>query len=363
MVTAMKVANSREQCINVRTFKISAILLGILATLMFVAPVASATIIDHPDKVWVCKYVGTPGVDERLQTGTNPIVVSVNAIQHNQWDGTLPGWFSDKQDRSYVLDYQTKENTGKGNQYTGDLTCPTPAPTIVTPQSPDVTPPTCTADGTLVIPDGPTGVTYLVDPKYNGPGEYTITAVADKGYVLAEADHDWSWDLTVLPKLPVEQCQTPPPPVVPGPPNPQALISTVCGHATFTVSNLTPQTTDQSATFVTTINGKDSTQVVVKAGDTQDLGYAPTPNTGMYTIGVKSGGAVLATAQLQSNCGAGGGTPTKPPTAVENVTVAPAAAELPHTGGGNALPIALAGLVLVLMGAPFVWLASRHSRG
>lgn len=30
-------------------------------------------------KVSVCKYVGTPGVDERLQTGQNPIEVTINA--------------------------------------------------------------------------------------------------------------------------------------------------------------------------------------------------------------------------------------------------------------------------------------------
>lgn len=61
------------------------------------------------DKVWVCKYVGTPGVDERLQTGQNPISVSVNAIDHNSWDGTVPGWFSDAHDRSYVLGYDNGE--------------------------------------------------------------------------------------------------------------------------------------------------------------------------------------------------------------------------------------------------------------
>jgi hypothetical protein len=58
-------------------------------------------------KVFVCKYVGTPGTNERLQTGNNPISVSVNAIQNNQWDGTVPGWFSDAHDRSYVLAYNT----------------------------------------------------------------------------------------------------------------------------------------------------------------------------------------------------------------------------------------------------------------
>ena len=33
---------------------------------------------DNAGKVFVCKYVGTPGVNERLQTGGNPIDVSIN---------------------------------------------------------------------------------------------------------------------------------------------------------------------------------------------------------------------------------------------------------------------------------------------
>ena len=63
--------------------------------------------VETPKKVFVCKFVGTPGVDERLQTGQNPISVSVNAIQNNQWDGVVPGWFSDAHDRSFVLAYDT----------------------------------------------------------------------------------------------------------------------------------------------------------------------------------------------------------------------------------------------------------------
>src|SRR5512138_2905598 len=31
-------------------------------------------------KVVVCKYVGTPGVDERLQTGNNPITPDANSL-------------------------------------------------------------------------------------------------------------------------------------------------------------------------------------------------------------------------------------------------------------------------------------------
>ena len=54
-------------------------------------------------KVFVCKYVGKPGVDERLQTGNNPISVSVNAIKV---DPVVVGaYFADAQGRSFVLAY------------------------------------------------------------------------------------------------------------------------------------------------------------------------------------------------------------------------------------------------------------------
>ncbi|HET6601254.1 MAG TPA: DUF11 domain-containing protein, partial [Gaiella sp.] len=58
-------------------------------------------------KVFVCKYVGTPGVDERLQTGNNPISVSVNAIPV---DPVVVGaYFADAQGRSFVLAYDVSQ--------------------------------------------------------------------------------------------------------------------------------------------------------------------------------------------------------------------------------------------------------------
>jgi hypothetical protein len=88
------------------------------------APQVAARIANNgnetPKKVFVCKYVGTPGVDERPQTGQNPISVSVSAIQHNEWDGTVPGYFSDAHDRSYVLAYDT------GQTKPDVSACPTP---------------------------------------------------------------------------------------------------------------------------------------------------------------------------------------------------------------------------------------------
>jgi uncharacterized repeat protein (TIGR01451 family) len=72
-------------------------------------------------KVFVCKYVGTPGVDERLQTGNNPISVSVNAA------GPPGSWFNDAHGRSYVLAYDT------GQPEPDVSACPQSAPDDVCP--------------------------------------------------------------------------------------------------------------------------------------------------------------------------------------------------------------------------------------
>lgn len=73
-------------------------------------------------KVFVCKYVDTPGVDERLQTGQNPISVSVNAIPNYQGIGS---YFADAQGRSYVLAEDTR--TGGGQTGEPDVSeCPAP---------------------------------------------------------------------------------------------------------------------------------------------------------------------------------------------------------------------------------------------
>lgn len=63
----------------------------------------AAPAVTPPAKVYVCKYVGKPGVDERLQTGQNPIEVSVNAIPEDPV--TVGSYFADAQGRSYVLGF------------------------------------------------------------------------------------------------------------------------------------------------------------------------------------------------------------------------------------------------------------------
>jgi hypothetical protein len=58
-------------------FRLS-IVAGAIAVLAIIATASLSSA--AAEKVWVCKYVGTPGVDERLKEGKNPIEVSVNAI-------------------------------------------------------------------------------------------------------------------------------------------------------------------------------------------------------------------------------------------------------------------------------------------
>jgi hypothetical protein len=122
------------------------------------------------DNAWVCKYKGTPGVDEELKDGKNPIQVST--------DTPVGGYFNDGQGRSYVLQL--------GGPEPSVTLCPPPnAPAEVATEAPSTTPATCTADGTLVLPTT-VGVVYTPTPAYTGdPGTYDVVATpASAAYVL-----------------------------------------------------------------------------------------------------------------------------------------------------------------------------------
>ena len=74
----------------------------ILATVVtgtVLAGAAVAMAVPAP-KYFVCKYVGTPGVNESLQTGQNPISVSGNALDQPV---VIGAYFNDAQGRSYVV--------------------------------------------------------------------------------------------------------------------------------------------------------------------------------------------------------------------------------------------------------------------
>ncbi len=110
-----------------RTIGAAVLLAG--ATMSAFAAPASADPDGQSEKVFVCKYVGTPNVDERLQTGNNPIEVSVNAIPiySGQPASDLIGQeFADAQGRSIVIAVSPVRGGGQGDEPTIE-DCPAPA--------------------------------------------------------------------------------------------------------------------------------------------------------------------------------------------------------------------------------------------
>lgn len=101
-------------------------------------------------KVFVCKYVGTPGINERLQTGDNPISVSVNAIKDFNGVGS---YFNDAQGRSYVLAFDEGQAEPDASE------CP------------GVEEPTVEVLPTVCIAEGQTG-TFTV--RVTNPNDYAV---------------------------------------------------------------------------------------------------------------------------------------------------------------------------------------------
>lgn len=75
-----------------------------LAAVGLVAFSTPAHAADADSKVWVCKYVGKPGVDETLKSGKNPIRVSGHSVDQDK-DGEIKvgDQFADAQGRSVVV--------------------------------------------------------------------------------------------------------------------------------------------------------------------------------------------------------------------------------------------------------------------
>lgn len=74
-----------------------------------------------PHKVYVCKYVGTPGAGEMPQTGQNPIEVDSHALEGDGFSGSFPFAFSDAQGRSVAIGW-----SGDGYPELGIESCPGP---------------------------------------------------------------------------------------------------------------------------------------------------------------------------------------------------------------------------------------------
>ena len=90
-----------------RLLSISAATIAAVGLVAFSAPAHAAP---ASSQVWVCKYVGTPGDDERLQTGNNPIRVSGNSADKDNDGQVFVGeQFADAQGRSVIVQIDGEE--------------------------------------------------------------------------------------------------------------------------------------------------------------------------------------------------------------------------------------------------------------
>lgn len=138
-------------------------LLGLVAVVVgFVAP-AQATPPDPAHKDYVCKYVGKPGVDERLQTGQNPIWVDTAATE-----GT---WFNDRQGRSYVLIADTLKLDPEPD--VSQCPPPTPPPTTSTTSSSSSSSSSSSTSGTGTHTTPPTSTTSHTETHTTPPTSTT----------------------------------------------------------------------------------------------------------------------------------------------------------------------------------------------
>lgn len=131
-------------------------------------------------KVFVCKYDGTPWVNERLKKGKNPISVGVPKGQ----DRTPGTYFNDAHDSSYVLAYDA------GQENPGVEACPAPrVPIKVTPIAPQQQV-VCWADNDIITLPKVDGVSYSVTEWVEG--SLTVTATADDHHYFPEgAQREW----------------------------------------------------------------------------------------------------------------------------------------------------------------------------
>jgi len=143
------------------------------AGLALVAGISTASAAGGIDKKdYVCKYVGTPGVDERLQTGNNPIWVAT--------DFPEGGFFNDANGRSFVL----IADTARLN--------PEPDPSACPDATGGVTDPTEAADPETDTVDPETEAvdpeTEAVDPETEAADPETEAAEPETEAVVPETE-------------------------------------------------------------------------------------------------------------------------------------------------------------------------------
>ena len=189
-------------------------LLFLLTTAMSSGGAVFAYSMTNPDgvyhKVYVCKYVGTPGTNERLQTGDNPISVDTHSL--SGFTG-LGSFFNDAQGRSIAIAWDNGDHTEPSVTM-----CPPPAPDQVpVPAMPNTYDPCGLANATWIVPANTSTVTWAVVN-----GHLVATTTSGNVFVGGGTTHDYG--------LAVDSNTLCPPTEVPVPATPgDVTFSDICG--------------------------------------------------------------------------------------------------------------------------------------
>ncbi|QIG39271.1 hypothetical protein G5T42_07035 [Microbacterium sp. 4R-513] len=281
-------------------------------------------------KVVVCKYVTTPGVGEVLQTGENPIEVSVEALGAG-FAGTFPYVFSDAQVNSVAIGfvgeglditdcpgfqppqpqseplYETRDSsfctepldgtrtllveersgtrtyawdgdswepqdtwgewTEKSRTTVPDAACAADVVAIPALFGAAPQPPTCDTAGALPALVTLQNVTLSWDRPFDGPGTYTVTATVAEGYMFPDGSTVRTREFTVAGALGY-QSDDPEAPCFREDESPVPVV-------------LTPPSTPPTTTTTTTTSATVSQPA---AGTTADSALAVTGSTGVTPL-------------------------------------------------------------------------------
>jgi hypothetical protein len=154
------------------------IVLTIAATLAILSAGAGA-VTAQSHQVVVCKYVGTPGVNERLQTGQNPVVADKNTLKG--FKGTFPFSFPDRQGRSIAIRVAANAHDGNlsecpgGSEPSASTVTPSPSVQPTSSVEPSVTPSTEPTPSEAATPS-PSPAPVVSDTPSLAPSAPTGTA-------------------------------------------------------------------------------------------------------------------------------------------------------------------------------------------
>jgi hypothetical protein len=298
-----------------------------------VAPAAA------PDKVYVCKYVGKPGVDERLQPGNNnPIDVSVNAIPQNPV--VVGSFFADAQGRSFVLAFDTGQTPPTAADCP-DVTIVPPTDTVTattTIPGPTVTVTGPTTTVTVTVPVTTTATVTTPGPTVTVPGPTTTVIVPGPTVTLTEtATVTNTATATVTNPVTVTVTAT--------------VTNNVTNNVTVTAS---PRTVTATATVTDTVVGQAATVTETVAGQGQTV-TETVSNPAVTVLNTVTDSVV--------NCPPGAGIAGAGAGIAGGGAGAGTAGSLAYTGSGDNAAMSLLGGALTAAGFTCMFMTRRRRVG